>query len=103
MENRWFEKRMEILPEEGMETSAKSFELEYYILESDMEQMDEPSKVTGYGVEIVKKMEGSILEIKAVKNIFCCRQEADRLVELLASHTVTPVTLPYILDDMIGV
>jgi hypothetical protein len=102
MINKFLEKRVEIETDENPQTEEKSFELEYYLLESDTDENCEKDLYKGYGVEIIKKHHGFPEESKRFVNIFNTRERTQDLVELLANNTVTPSTLAYVLDDLLG-
>lgn len=97
---RFLEKRLEILERENSEISGNDLELEYYLIESEQAEFQTEKE---YGVEIVEKVEGCVVESKMYRNVFTSRDSALDLVKRLADLTVTPVTLPYVLDDIIGV
>ena len=76
--------------------------LEYYLLESEIKEIDELKGQTAYGIEIVKKVNGENEEAKSFRNILCCEDSIRNLLNKLALNTVTPISLAYVLDDMIG-
>ena len=102
MVNKFLEKRVEIEFEGNNQRQGNSLELEYYLLESEYADKVEnvPQKI--YGIEIVKKHQGILNERKKFENIFNTREKTKNLVELLADNTVTPSTLTYVLDDLLG-
>jgi len=78
------------------------FELEYYLLENDITDLDTEDQKS-YGVEIVKRLSDGSTETKRFENIYTCKEKVLDLIGKLAANTVTPVSLPYILEDLIGV
>lgn len=100
MVSKFLEKKVEIMLDELSPIAGNSLELEYYLLESEFTEEEKAQKA--YGVEIVKKQPGIPNERKQYKNIFNSREKTKNLVDLLAANTVTPSTLPYILDDLLG-
>jgi len=101
MVSKFLEKRVEI-EYDGFHHSPKNMlELEYYLLECDYTEIGDRVAQKTYGVEIVKKHQGILNERKQFENIFNNREKTRSLVELLAENTVTPSTLPYILDDLL--
>jgi hypothetical protein len=102
MLSKFLEKKVEIILDGFSPKEENSLELEYYLLESDCAGDEEKGFQKAYGVEIVKKHKGLLNERKKFENVSCSRQTTQNLVELLAANTVTPSTLPYILDDLIG-
>lgn len=103
MISKFLEKRIEIEPQEITCNSGNPLELEYYLIECDFEKEECIEAEKGYGVEIVKKENGSIMESAIIRSIYNNRENTEDLVKKLAENTVTPITLNYILDDLIGV
>ncbi len=102
MISKFLEKRMEIIPQEITEDPGNPLELEYYLVECDSkEECNETQK--GYGIEIVKKNNGKVAESILIQDIFTTREKSEMLIKKLFVNSVTPVSLPYILDDLIGV
>jgi len=99
---RFFEKHVEVERNECNLKAKNRIELDYYLLESDSEEDDIRGAQKVYGVEIVKKQDGSTYEQSQFRNIHTNRDKVKNLVSLLAEHTVTPSSLSYILDDLIG-
>lgn len=103
MINRLLEKSVELIPNENAMVFKSSMKLEYYLLESNSDDMDELSGKKVYGVEIIKKVDGMNDEMQVVKNLSCCINKTKAVINKLAKNSVTPVSLRFILDDMIGV
>lgn len=103
MLSKFLEKKIEIIPQEISDNSGNPLELEYYLVECEMGRDECISIEKGYGVEIVKKENGSIKESTIIRGIYYNRESTESLVKKLAVNTVTPVTLTYVLDDMIGI
>jgi hypothetical protein len=99
MISRFLEKRVEIEMEELGRKPGNMLELEYYLLENAAGGEESTST---FGVEIRKKNQGVLNEIKNYYNIYNNREETLNLVRMLAMHTVTPSSLPYVLDDILG-
>jgi len=97
------EKSFEINLEKENNERDNSILLEYYLIEDVITGFDELDGKTAYGIEIVKKSVGKNDETATVKNLSCCREKVIKILELLSRNTVTPVGMPYILDDMLGV
>lgn len=102
MISRFLEKRVEIEPDGFPQRNGNTLELEYYLLESEYAEAGERELLKTYGVEIVKKHQGILNERKQYDNIFNTREKTRNLIALLAENTVTPSSLPYILDDLLG-
>lgn len=102
MISKFLEKRIEIIPQEITEDPGNPLELEYYLVECDSkEEYNEPQK--GYGIEIIKKDNGKVLESILIRNIYSRRENSESLIRKLFVNSVTPVSLPYVLDDLLGV
>lgn len=103
MVSKFLEKRVEIEFEGLSKRPENSLELEYYLLESEYTEIGKREMQKSYGIEIVEKHQGILNTRKQFENIFCTREKTKDLVDLLAENTVTPTSLPYILDDLLGV
>ncbi len=99
---RFFEKHVEVERSDCGQKSKDRMELDYYLLESESDDADVQGTQKNYGVEIVKKQNGFADEQKEYRNIYSNRERAKKLIGLLAEQTVTPSSLSYILDDLIG-
>jgi hypothetical protein len=102
MISRFLEKKVEITGREISENACKALELEYYLVESVGTDHTESPDIKEYGIEIVEKEKGSIVESRTYKNIYSSRDQVETLLKLLVDNSVTPVSLPYILDDILG-
>ena len=78
-------------------------ELEYYLLESEINESETEETRNAYGIEIVKKSEDDTVEVQRYDDVCFTKEKTIGLIELLAKNAVTPVTFPYILDDLLGV
>lgn len=96
------EKRIELIPDEKLDEFKSPIELEYYLVESDTEDLEELSNEKVYGIEIVKKIDNTKLENKLVRNFSCCKESTRNVLNKLVNNTVTPLELMFILDDIIG-
>lgn len=87
-----------------MEESSKSFILEYYTLEKET-YIEGNSKNT-YGVEVLKRektAKGTLrIEYRKVFDIFCTEQEAQKVADILADNTVTPISVHDVIEQFIG-
>jgi hypothetical protein len=102
MSNRMLEKSVNMgKNSEGAENLC-SFELEYYLLESVMDHDDHECTRTVYGIEILKRMYDGSIENKKFEDIYTDKGKTRELISVLAANTVTPITLPYILDDLLS-
>lgn len=100
---KFFEKHVVVEGSEQGQKIKNEMELNYYLLESGFDDTDSQETQKAYGIEIIKKQIGRPDEKKQYENIFPSRDKAKSLIELLAEQTVTPSTLSYILDDILGI
>lgn len=99
---KFFEKHVVVEGSEYGQKIMNKMELDYYLLESGYDDTDMQEIQKAFGVEIIKKQIDRPDERKQYENIFTNRDKAKNLIELLAEQTVTPSTLSYILDDLLG-
>ena len=78
-------------------------ELEYYVLESKTDYMDELAEKNVYGVGIAKRINETCYEEENAKNLSCSIKEVKNFIKKLADNEVTPVCLDYIVADLLGV
>lgn len=102
MNNKYFFMKVENINSEAPEGKSVSFELEYYITESKLE-VNENSENQVYGIEIVKTLSSGIVEKSTIQDIYCKKEDAQVFAGILASNSVTPVSLGYIVEDFLGV
>ena len=103
MTKRKLEKEIEIFADGYQNLSKYPIKLEYYLLESEMEENGDLSGKKIFGIEVVKKMHGQEDEIKSYKDFSCCEESTQYILNKLAINSVTPLGLPYVLDDIIGI
>lgn len=103
MIEKYLEKKVELGFVETLKGCKNPIELEYYLLESNINDIDELKGKKVYGVEIIKKVNDIRVENNSVQNLFCCKESTKYILNKLANNTVTPVGLPFILDDIIGI
>lgn len=102
MTNMYLENR--ILLKGGEEADPDSaIELEYYLVESELDALEELAKKKIYGIGIVKKTKAESNEEKFVADFSCCITRTKEVLKKLISNSVTPIALPYVLEDIIGV
>lgn len=98
MLSRFLEKKIEI---EVQEIPGNTLELEYYLTESETACGSEIAGDREYGIQIVKRENGASIESIIFKDVFPVREDMRELIRRMAENTVTPVTLPYIIDDIL--
>lgn len=96
MSNKYLERKVKLQKE-----NAKQMELEYYLLESNVDSDNDMSFKKVYGIEIVKR-DNKKFEMKAVQTFSHCREKTINVLSKLANNTVTPLDLPFILDDILA-
>ncbi len=100
MDKMIFEKK--VMLEEGLK---KPLELDYYLIESHVNGFDEFDGMKAFGIGIMKKTDdsGTEVERQEIKNFSFCRDAAREMLSKLAENTVTPSSLVFVLDDLIGI
>lgn len=92
--------------DEVIQEENKQIELEYYLVERE-EYSNQNSVGKKYGIEIVKKSiagnDRMKLESEYISDVSYCREDAKRILDILARNSVTPVVLAFVMDDIIGV
>jgi hypothetical protein len=102
MVSKFLEKRVEIECSESGCRAGNTMELEYYLIESMTDCTGNNDIQKTYGVEIKKKQQGISGESISFENVYPSREKTISLIELLAEQTVTPSTLAYVMDDLLG-
>ncbi len=86
------------------EEPGTEFFLDYYILEKEVQV--EGKSALRFGLEIykrAKRADGSAYgEYRKIFDVFQTEAEADAVARLLASNTVTPISMKEILEDLLG-
>jgi hypothetical protein len=77
-----------------------SVELEYYLIESEIDYISELSGKKVYGIEIIKNLGGGCFEEAAIINYSCSKINANSALNVISKNEVTPVGLPYVLEDI---
>ncbi|NLM47398.1 MAG: hypothetical protein GX198_01045 [Epulopiscium sp.] len=81
---------------------GEMIQLEYFLLEK--EGADGNNTVKTYGIEIVKKSNFLGKAIRTETDQIDCltheKELAKEIINKLISHSVTPITMPYIINDM---
>lgn len=103
MYKRELEKRIEISAELENEDFKNQLVLEYYLIESEYDEQDELGKIITFGIEIDKVVDEQSTEMEIIRNFSCSKENTLEMIEKLAKNSVTPVSLRYIIDDMLGV
>jgi hypothetical protein len=101
MSYRLLEKCREAEREIFDETQGNKMELVYYLLTSETDDYENDSDMRIYGIEIVKKVQGLPSESIGFENVHSDKEKIKKIIALLAENTVTPVSLPDILDDLL--
>lgn len=77
-------------------------ELEYYLVESDYNTIEEADAKKTYGICIIKKTNEQFIEGKLISDFSCCISKTKEVLKTLAENSVTPITLYNILEDIVG-
>ncbi|HHW31820.1 MAG TPA: hypothetical protein GXX20_09150 [Clostridiaceae bacterium] len=107
MMSKYLEKKVIVFFDGENNKEKDLMELEYYLTESDEFEPDEIESYNleidkQYGVEIVKIVNGTMIENKLIKNLTNCRDQALEVLKKLIYNTVTPMSMLPILDDLLG-
>lgn len=103
MVNKYLKRRMNIPMKDYLSDFKEPISLEYYLLEcEDNGNNDEIGVCIGYGVEVVKILSDKPVESNSFNNITHCKKAALDIINILARNTVTPIELPYVLDNIVG-
>jgi hypothetical protein len=96
------EKEVEVLTDENQILFNFPIKLEYYLLESECEEIEELKGEKIFGIEVIKKVEGIKEEVMSFKEFSSNFEVTKKILNTLAKNSVTPIELPYVLEDMIG-
>jgi len=96
------ERKLELIPNGEKSQFTNPIELEYYLTESEGYDCEELEEKKVYGIEIVKTNGNKTEESKLIINFSCSKENTKRVLSRLIKNTVTPVSLPFILDDILG-
>lgn len=96
------EKKVEISTDENQILFNSPIKLEYYLLESELEQIDELKGIKVFGIEVIKKLHGVEDEIISYKDYSSNVFKTKDLLNILANNSVTPVGVSYVLEDIMG-
>jgi hypothetical protein len=96
---KYLEKKVSFFTEEIDKEDKYDFDLEYYLIESN--ERNEGDESTVYGLEIIKRA-GENTESKLIRNYSNSIKATRQLIKQLAYNTVTPVSLPFVIDDILG-
>ncbi|HEX9059827.1 MAG TPA: DUF6514 family protein [Clostridia bacterium] len=103
MFSKFLERKVDLMPSEETSHLTSPIKLEYYLLESNSTDSIGSDGNTIYGIEVVKKTGNETLESELVRNLSSCSDSVKSILSKLAQNSVTPVALPFVLDDLIGV
>lgn len=91
-----------VVPESS---DTDGFDLDYYILEKEVRI--EERNVKRFGIEIYKRGKRTngtpYIEYRKIFDVFATAEEAAEMLRLMARNTVTPISMQYVLEDMLGV
>ena len=102
MYNRYLEKKLEFTTDEAILGRKIPIELEYYLIESNINDYNYDLGEKEYGIEIVKKIDDSKFESEMLKAISPCIEDTRKLLNKLANNTVTPIEMPFVMDDILA-
>jgi hypothetical protein len=94
-------KKSEVISQEN--NPGNHFELEYYMTEGVCSDEGEINGRKVFGIKIVKKIGNKVIEETKINNLSCYREYVEDILDKLSLNTVTPIGLPFIIDDMLGI
>lgn len=103
MINRVLLVKTSVLSQDSMPASEKPLELEYYLTVSSPDRYLINDETEVYGILVAKRLDEVSTEEELVTNFSCSREDTVHVVRKLAENKVTPLELPYIIDDLLGV
>jgi hypothetical protein len=83
--------------------NIRTMDIEYYLVESEIEEIEELSGQKTYGFEIVKVINDINTESKLIKDYSYSEIITRDVLSKLVNNAVMPIELSFILDDLIGV
>jgi len=103
MIKKYLQRKININTDITNEERNEKMEIEYYLLESDSSGSDAAYGQKVYGIEIIKKTEEDEIESEFVRNLSTSADRVNSILDKMVKNSVTPVALPFVLDDLIGV
>ena len=101
MLTKFLERRL-IMDSDGEIMFEKLIELDYYLIESYLDNVGFREENKTYGIGIAKKINSTCFEEMIIENYSICLDETRSTLKILADNSVTPDSLIYVLDDMLG-
>lgn len=99
---KYLENKVELEPIDCLTVAKEPVELEYYLIESEINGEEELDGKTVFGIEIVKRVNDIRVESSIIKDVSCLREDTLRILRIMARNTVTPISLPFIIEDIIN-
>ncbi|MGI6778646.1 MAG: DUF6514 family protein [Acetivibrionales bacterium] len=99
---KFLERKIKLAQSGEIQGTYLPLQLEYYLTESKSDDCVELEGKTVYGMEVVMRNGSKTEERKLVRNFSCDKESTRRVLNRLISNTVTPVSLLFILDDILG-
>ncbi len=103
MIKKYLQRKININTDDTNEERKEMMEIEYYLLESESSDFDEIYGQKVYGIEIIKKTQEDEIESEFVRNLSTSADSVNSILDKMVKNSVTPVALPFVLDDLIGV
>ncbi|KNY25453.1 DUF6514 family protein [Pseudobacteroides cellulosolvens] len=103
MIKKYLQRKININADDTNDERNEKMEIEYYLLESDSFGSDAAYGQKVYGIEIIKKTEEDDIESEFVRNLSTSVDSVSSILDKMVKNSVTPVALPFVLDDLIGV
>lgn len=103
MIKKYLQRKININADNTNEEINKGMEIEYYLLESECLGSEAVYGQKVYGIEIIKKTEEENIESEFVRNLSTSVDSVNIILDKMVKNLVTPVGMPFVLDDLIGV
>jgi hypothetical protein len=86
----------------GMSKNEQTIELEYYLIESEIDYVSELSGKKVYGIGIIKNLGNGCFEEAMVRNYSCSKNNVSSVLSVISNNEVTPTGLTYVLEDIVS-
>jgi hypothetical protein len=103
MIKKYLQRKININADNTNEEINEKMEIEYYLLESESSGADVTYGQKVYGIEIIKKTQEEKIESEFVRNLSTSVDIVNIILDKMVKNIVTPVGMPFVLDDLIGV
>ena len=100
MVNKYLESKIRLNHDSIVNLKNSDIELEYYLIENTSQ--NEPFNKKKYGIEILKRDSNKCIESEIIKEFSKSKEDVTNILNKLSKNTVTPSSVLFILDDILG-